>query len=233
MSRMNGPKRKKRYELLARKEGEYCFIGGEPGTKVSLVIDHADNNNANNKRSNLHLICRSMNSAKNPRGSSKRKRSSACVSVNNDASGSEPVQVSAELKKNLQAEPDFRHWLFIEIWRKGRLSLIEVINCGAAIARCSQSAIRRYLDKESSRVRIYVIVEDPETKERFVQFRPYWERCRKLEERRMKLVHQAENWIKERSDELKARDKEQKMGRGVESDEQAGIGSSESPTRPP
>lgn len=196
MSRMSGPRRKKAYEFLARRDGECCFIGGESGSKDTLVIDHADNDNRNNRLVNLHIICPSMNAVKNPRGRVRRKLSSVCVSE--AALKMESAQPSsAEFKKNLQAEPDFRHWLFTEIWRKGRLPLEEVIDCGAALARCSQESIRRYLRKECSRVRIYEIVEDSETKQKFVQFKPEWESHRKQEEQRRNNDRFAGNWREE------------------------------------
>jgi len=232
MSRMSGARRKKIYEFLRRRDGEYCFIGGEPGSEDTLLVDHADNNSANNKQSNLHLICRTMNSAKNPRSYQKRKQSSAYVGVSNEMAGSEVVSVSAELRKNQQSEPDFRHWLFIEIWRKGRLPFLDVINSGAAVARSSQSAIRRYLDKESSRVRIYQIIEDPATKERFVQFGPYWERCRKLEENRMKVLQQARNLVKGEGQDLVDKKKGQGTRKGSENDRQPSSESSQNSQRP-
>ena len=192
---MSGPKRKKMYEYLAKRDGECCFIAGEHGTKQTLVIDHADNNNGNNSRVNLHLMCISMNAAKNPRGRGRKKLSSVCVSVSEELSKIESAQASsAEFKKNLQSEPDFRHWLFLEIWRKGRLPLDEVIDCGAAVARCSQETIKRYLRKECSRVRLYQIVEDTDNNRRFVQFNPEWEAHRKKEEERRQIDCYAKNW---------------------------------------
>lgn len=198
MSRMSGPKRKKMYDLLSRRDGEYCFIGGESSTRESLVIDHADNDNSNNDLANLHLMCQSMNALKNPRGRDRKKMSSVCVSVCEELSRIESAQPSsAEFKKNLQSEPDFRHWLFVEIWRKGGLPLDEVINCGAAVARCSQESIKRYLRKEYSRVRLYEIIEDPGTKQKLVQFKHEWEKFRQKEEKRRQLDWQARNWRKD------------------------------------
>ena len=199
MSRLSGPKRRKLYELLARRDGERCFVGGERGNFWTLLIDHADNDNQNNDPVNLHLMCRSINGAKNPRGFGRKKKQSSsvyvCVSEEDYSEALEPVRTtSAELKKNEQAEPDFRHWLFIEIWRKGRLPLEEVIDCGAAVAGCSQETIKRYLRKESSRVRLYQILEEPETGRKYVQFRPEWEKHRKKEEGRRTLDRQARNW---------------------------------------
>jgi hypothetical protein len=186
------------YEFLAHRDGEYCFIGGESGNDQTLVIDHADNDNSNNDPSNLNLICRSMNAAKNPRGRSRKKMSSVCVNVREELLRAEfALPSSAEFKKNLQSEPDFRHWLFLEIWRKGRLPLDEVIDCGAAVARCSQESIKRYLRKECSRVRLYEIVNDETPRQKFVQLRGEWEQHRQNEEKRRNNDRYARNWRKD------------------------------------
>jgi hypothetical protein len=196
MSRMSGPKRKRFYDILARRDGEYCFIGGEPGTRETLEIDHADGDRSHNCLPNLHLVCPSINSMKNPRGRGKKKLSSVCVSVCEDELEPAPP-ASAEFRKNLQSEPAFRHFLFIEVWRRGMVPIDELIDCGAAAARCSQETVKRYLRKECSHVRLYEVVDDPESKQRSVRFRPEWERHRQKELKRRELDWQARNWRKD------------------------------------
>lgn len=200
MSRMSGPQRKRKYDELVRQDGEFCFIGGEKGDSDTFVIDHWDNDNSNNEPSNLHLMCKSMNSAKNPRGRGKKERilSSERESASEINAAMEPVRsTSAEFVKNQRSEPAFRHWLFMEIIKYGRLELNDVINTGAAVAGCGQQAIRRYLAKETSRVRLYHIVKDSETGHFFVEFRPKWGRFRlKLIENKL-LEKQSENWKEE------------------------------------
>jgi hypothetical protein len=183
---MSGPRRKKMYEFLARRDGERCYIGGEPGNFNTLVLDHADNDNANNDPRNLHLVCRFINGLKNPRGRGKRKMlSSVYVSVTGSDSMLEPARtLSAEFKKNQEAEPAFRHWIFSETWTKGELPLDEAIDCGAATANCSQESTKRYVRKETSRVRLYEIVENAETKQKVIRFRKEWETHRLKEEKR-------------------------------------------------
>jgi len=187
---MTGPKRKRIYEELVRRDGECCYIGGEKGTFETLVIDHLDNNPKNNNRKNLHLVCRSINHAKNPRGRS-RKQSFVCVSgdMNED-----PRPSSAEMAKNLQSEPDFRHWLFMEIWRKGGLELDDVIYSGAAAARCSPETVRRYTKTQTRRLRPFDVIEDLDSKTKHVVFRLKWEKAREKEENRRILNAQAKNW---------------------------------------
>jgi hypothetical protein len=203
MARMNATRRKKLYKSLVLRDGECCFIGGEPGNASSLVIDHADNDNSNNTLGNLHLICRSTNAVKNPRGSSRKIQSSMSMKTAEEMLRLEAAQASsAEFLKNMQAEPDFKHWLFSEIWRKARLPLNDVLDCGAAIARCSQATVNRYLKKECSRVRLYQIIEETDTKGRFVEFNPEWEELRKQE-------------MDRRMDEYRARSSPSKLIKGV------------------
>jgi hypothetical protein len=200
MSRLSGPKRKKMYEFLARRDGERCFIGGERGNYHTLIIDHADNDNSNNTPSNLHLVCRQCNSMKNPRGRASKSGILSSVYVceeSNPYAFEYPKASSAEFVKNQQSEPAVRHWTFIEIWRKGRLPLDEAIDCAAAIGECSQESVRRYYRKETSRVRIYEFVEDQATGQKYIQFKPEWERFRQKEEQRRKADWQARNWRKD------------------------------------
>jgi len=191
MSRMSGRMRKKLYAILVQRDGEYCNIGGEPGSSKTLIVDHLDNDSSNNRLSNLHLICRSMNHAKNPRGRSRKQSSESVCHESVDL----PRASSAEFLKNLQSEPDFKHFLFIEVWRKGSIEINEAYNCGAAIARCSPETIRRrYLPKEVSRVRPYMVIENEDTKTKYIVFRKHWEHARLKEEKQRTLNRQALNW---------------------------------------
>ena len=195
MARMSGPKRKKLYQRLVLRDGECCYIGGEPGNSKTLVIDHADNDHSNDALANLHLFCRSMNQVKNPRGRGHKMLSSVCVCVCEGLAELESnLTISAEFKKNQQAEPDFRHWLFAEVWRKGSLSLDDAIDCGAAVAHCSQETIKRYIRKECSRVRPYQVIEDVGEKKKLIKLRSDWQRHREKEVARRNLDRHAKNW---------------------------------------
>jgi len=207
MARMNGPKRKKIYRQLVQRDGEVCFIGGEPLNAERSVIDHLDNDNSNNEMSNLHLMCRSMNSVKNPRGKTKKSKvqSSVCMCAETGMDQYDRIRSnSAEFVKNQQAEPAFKHWLFVELVHHYRILLEEAINSGAAIARCSQETIKRYLKKETSKVRLYQLIEDNETKEIFIEFKPKWTGFRRKEEERKELDKQADNWKEAMKLELSA-----------------------------
>ena len=189
MSRMSGPHRKKIFDFLVHRDGERCFIGGEPGDRHSLTVDHWDNDNSNNDPPNLHLICRSMNNVKNPRGRDHRGKllSSVCVCVCDKPAQAiiePPRTISAEFLKNQAAEPAFLHWLFAETVHLGRVSVDDVIDCGATVAHVSQVTIHRYLKKAACKIGLFRFVEDVETKGRFVELKPEWNSFRQTEDER-------------------------------------------------
>ncbi len=194
---MNGPRRQKLFDLIAHRDGNVCFIGGEEGNFATLVIDHWDNNNAHNSLRNLHLLCRSMNSIKNGRGPDHRHNLRSSLYVCDKSSGDvrpELIIRHAEFKKNLTSEPAFKHWLFEMVVKSGKVEFEEVLNSGAAIARCSQETIRRYLAKETSKVRLYAIECDRRTHEKYVRLKPSWNNFRASNESKKKLMQQAKNW---------------------------------------
>lgn len=72
MANMNQRMRSKLYPILIHKMGEQCVNCGiglfelkELGKQEILIIDHIDNNNANNAINNLQLLCRGCNTKKN------------------------------------------------------------------------------------------------------------------------------------------------------------------------
>jgi hypothetical protein len=110
----------------------------------------------------------------------------------------EPIKTnSAELIKNQQSEPAFRHYLFIEIVHHTRRLFEEIILEGASTAHCSQATIKRYLEKETCKIRLYRIVEDEATKEKYIEFKPEWNAFRKKDEERRRLNELANNWKEE------------------------------------
>lgn len=198
MSRMNSRNRKKLIPLLIQKcGGTYCFIGGEELTLEDARIDHWNNNNTDNRMQNLVFLCVSMNAVKNPRGRVKRDEvlSPVCGNVLTPMRDTgRSIVCSYEIKKNLQAETDFRHWLFWKIRREGKVIYEVALDTGAAFARCSQETVRRYLKKETSEIRLYQVTRDPESEEKILTFRPRWA-CfleQEKEDARMKQV--VRNW---------------------------------------
>lgn len=200
MSRMSGPKRKKVYGMLVCRDGEKCFIGHEPGDFNSLIVDHWDGNNSNNRSRNLHLLCRAMNSIKNPRGSiHKRNEILSSVSVNRPVIDGvirpQMVRVqSMEMLKNLQSEALFRHWFFSQIVHCIELDLDEVVTCAAEYIPCSVTSVNRYIDKVSCKLGLYQIQLNQDTGKKLIRLKPIWESFRKRNEEMATLRMQVKNW---------------------------------------
>src|SRR5258708_2304923 len=142
---MNSRNRKKFFQLIVQRDGgPYCFIGGERLTYETAIIDHFTNRSDDNRLENLHLLCRSMNSVKNPRGRDKRHKVLSPMSGNIYVQMFETERLrtnSVELLKNMQAEPDFRHWLFWKVVHDGKVFFEDALDAGAAFARCSQETV--------------------------------------------------------------------------------------------
>jgi HNH endonuclease len=136
MSRMNGRTRKRLFSFLAVRDGEYCSICKHVGSFKTLVIDHKDNNNANNDTDNLQLLCRSCNGRKNPRGKAKPKNGSVEI---------DETPTTRTIILNRQYLPKFREYVEKQVETFRRVPLEDLINSGAEITGASVVTIRRYL----------------------------------------------------------------------------------------
>jgi len=203
---MSGPKRKKIYEMLASRDGERCFIGGESLNYESAVIDHWNNNNGDNRPSNLHLLCRSMNAVKNSRSSvreSKELLSSVSVKkqVGDGIIRPQMVKVqSAEFLKNLYGEPLFRHLLFYNVVWCVEVDFDEIVDCGAEFTSMSQASVRRYVDKVTSRYGLYHCVRRENPKGELIRLKARWETFRNTNKRKAKQNNQVKAWREEFSE---------------------------------
>jgi hypothetical protein len=145
---MNSRDRKKYYPILASRFGEYCRICGEKGDIYTLVVDHIDNNNRNNDIKNLELLCMKCNFWKDFRGKKKTSiLSPACVNEYKES-----FSQTAEMKKNLEAEPFFRRWLFVYLRKEEKIEIKDLYDTGAEVAHCSQDAVKRYTKKICSMI---------------------------------------------------------------------------------
>ena len=154
MTRMNSRDRPKWYKYLAQLDGEKCYICGVRGTKETLVVDHWNNDNSDNRPENLHLLCRSCNTSKNVKN---KAVDNMCVSVCEDERPLPP-----EMAHNLRTEPRFRRWLLVKVLELEKISYEEALNAGAEYAGASTETVRRYLRKVTSSEGIYVILNDPD-----------------------------------------------------------------------
>ena len=143
-----------------------------------------------------------MNSVKNPRGPSADHPEGeilSSVSVKRpEVDGiirPQMVKVqSAESLKNMQSEPNFRHWLFYQIVHSRQLRLDEVVDCGAEFTGLSPQTIRRYLDKLTCAIGLYQYQEAKEDRKMMIHLKPKWETFRRTNAEKAKLKEQAKNW---------------------------------------
>ena len=136
---MNGPTRKKLYECVAKRDGEYCKGCGALPHERQLVLDHKDNNNANNDPTNHQLLCRRCNYLKNP-----RRPVDICECEN------EAQEHTSELDESRVKEPLFRKYVLHQLNEYGNVPEKELIDSGAEVVGISPVTAKRYLDKMCS-----------------------------------------------------------------------------------
>lgn len=149
MANKNKDARDREYPLIIKKQhGEYCMMCKiepwmliEQGRTPILCIDHIDNNNNNNRLDNEQLLCKSCNTKKN------------------HPALAEPFTRSAtpEMILGKKYESDFRRWVAGHYMENENIGLEYkfLINSGAEYVGCSQTSIRRYLDKMTSTEGMY------------------------------------------------------------------------------
>lgn len=135
---MNSRTRLKKYEFVAKRDGEYCRGCSALVSERQLIVDHIDNNNKNNKEENLQLLCRACNYLKNPRGPL-----DLCV---------REVQTEdqSELEMNRLKEPAFRKFIFQRLFEQTRIPEKDLVNSACEVVEISPVTGKRYLDKMCS-----------------------------------------------------------------------------------
>lgn len=143
MREMNGNTRRKIYQLIVERDGEFCKCCGKLSHEGQLVIDHRDNNPKNNSPKNLQLLCRTCNFQKNQRP--------VYLSV------SERIEVNhdTELETNRKKEPLFKQYVAHQINERDKVPLKELVYSGAEIHNLSPITIERYLGKLVSPAGLY------------------------------------------------------------------------------
>jgi len=139
------------YRFLCLRDGEHCQECGEaPTTPYGLDIDHIDGNKGNSAESNLRLLCRSCNVARENR----RRRRRPSVQGEREVPTTRVVKDaipysngSAEMQANYLFEIDFRRWLLDFITAHGHISKKEAINAGAEVVGCNPTTAAKYLAK--------------------------------------------------------------------------------------
>jgi len=140
VSNMNGQTRKKLYAVLATEDGEYCKCCGLLPSEGQLIVDHKDNDNSNNARENLQLLCRRCNYLKNP-----RRPVDMCERE-------KEYEDETELQNNKKNEPLFRKYVFCRLNENDGKPIPEKDLCygGAEHIENSPITCQRYLFKMCS-----------------------------------------------------------------------------------
>jgi hypothetical protein len=205
MSRLSGPARIRNYIALVGRDTEVCFIGGEQVTFQTAVVDHWDNENSNNRLSNLHLLCRPMNAVKNPRGNAVLRKNAdpekllSSLHVSRirvpmvDGPTSLRIQ-TAEYQKHVITSPNFRHWLFYVIVHLGEVDYNQVVVCGSELVRCHAQTLKGYLAGMTSAAGLYSLTPATDGATSLIRLKPEWESFRKTNEIKAELAHQVKNW---------------------------------------
>jgi len=144
VSKMSGQARKKWYEYLTKRDGEFCKFCKITSKEVQLVIDHIDNNNSNNGPKNFQLLCRRCNHIKN-----QKRVVAMCVNEN------ETQNEMSELEINKTKEPQFKKYVAQQVNENGSVQEKDLINSSAEVLSLSPMTTKRYLDKICSSEGIY------------------------------------------------------------------------------
>jgi len=142
------------YRFLVLRDGEFCKICGDPPTtRNGLDIDHIDGDEHNNEESNLRLLCRKCNVARENR----RRTKSPSVREERENPRTRVLKQaipyhegSAEMQANFLFEVDYRTWLVEFIRELGWITKKEAINAGAEIVGCNPTTSAKYLAKLTS-----------------------------------------------------------------------------------
>jgi len=135
---MNGYTRRKLYQIVAKRDGEFCKGCQSLPTEKQLILDHIDNNNKNSEVNNLQLLCRACNYRKDP-----RRPVDVC-----ECESEAPDQT--ELEVNRTREPQFRKFASHKINENRTVPEKDLIYSGAEHVGISPVTAKRYLDKMCS-----------------------------------------------------------------------------------
>ena len=144
---MNGKTRKKLYNLVVKRDGEYCKMCGALPDEIQLILEHRDNDNTNNNLENLQIMCRPCNYRKNPRKSERPEN--LCVKSYTSTSKITEMQI------NKTKEPLFKKYVAQWINKYDYAVEKDLTNAGAEYVGISQVTVKRYLDKMCSLEGIY------------------------------------------------------------------------------
>lgn len=142
------------YRFLVLRDGEVCQECGKISTaRNSLDIDHIDGNPHNSEESNLRLLCRECNVAR------ENRRRAGRPSVHEERENPRTRVLkqaipyhegSAEMQANFLFEVDYRTWLLQFVSQFGFITKKEAVNAGAETVGCNPTTSAKYLAKLTS-----------------------------------------------------------------------------------
>ena len=144
MSNMNSRMRKMVYGFLRLRGGARCQICKISENERELVVDHIDNNNANNSPENFQLLCRRCNYNKNPRLAEREPLDNVGVCV------SQQLDIPMEIRINREKEPLFRTYVLQRIAIEGESEKADLVYAGAEKIGISPKTSMKYLKKMCS-----------------------------------------------------------------------------------
>lgn len=123
---------KLKYETIAKRDGEKCYICSTPRSEVKrLEIHHSNEDVTDNRDENLMLLCPSCHRQFHPRGKSKKKRKQVNVISNVHSNVNEFNRMSPQMVVSRKKYPEFKRWLLAKIIEKGRITVEYAIYAGA------------------------------------------------------------------------------------------------------
>lgn len=145
------------YRYLCLRDGEKCYLCGEPPTgPFSFDIEHRNGDKDNKEPSNLGLSCRKCNVGKENRHRANRpggvriERDELTPNTRVFKDALPYHEGSPEMQANAVYENRVRRWVLDYVNTHGFISKKEAINAAAEIAGCNPSSAARYLAKMTS-----------------------------------------------------------------------------------
>jgi hypothetical protein len=135
---MNGRTRLKKYQFVAKRDGEFCKGCCALQSERQLIVDHIDNNSKNNKDGNLQLLCRTCNYIKNPRGPLDLCEREV------------QTEGQSELEVSKLKQPAFRKYVFQQLREHHKIPEKDLINSACEVVDISPVTGKRYLDRMCS-----------------------------------------------------------------------------------
>lgn len=156
IKKLNPNQRRRIYEQLVERDGEWCQFCERKPPDVKLEIDRLKRELGYGELSNLRLLCKPCNTRRSPRGKKQKNGRSSTEIVES------PRSFSKEFLKNAEAEPRFRRTVYQLMHKYKTISVDDAVDAGCEAAACSIQTGYRYLRKMTSLLGDFKITERKE-----------------------------------------------------------------------